>query len=84
MDLIQAMATGHAGSMGTVHASGPEEALWRIETLAAMGAAVPHDALRAMLHGAIDVVVHVERRDGGRTVASISGVGPELIQVWPE
>ena len=38
LSLIQAMSTGHAGSMGTVHASGPEEAMWRLETLAVSAA----------------------------------------------
>lgn len=82
LDLVQAMATGHLGSMGTVHASGPDEALWRIETLAAMAAPIPHDALRGMLRGAIDVVVHVERREGRRRVVSISEVGDGLEVMW--
>jgi pilus assembly protein CpaF len=82
LDLIQAMATGHSGSMGTVHASGPEEALWRIETLAALAGSVPHDALRAMLRGAVDAVIHVERRDGMRRVRSIHEVGHDISEVW--
>lgn len=82
LDLVQAMATGHLGSMGTVHAAGPDEALWRIETLAAMAAPIPHDALRAMLRGAIDVVVHVERREGRRRIVSISDVGDRLDTMW--
>ena len=83
LDLIQAMATGHAGSMGTVHASGPREALWRIETLAAMAAPIPHDALRGMLLGAVDAVVHVERSGGRRRVSSITAVGDDLERLWP-
>jgi pilus assembly protein CpaF len=82
LDLIQAMATGHAGSMGTVHASGSREALWRIETLAATAGGVPHDALRAMLWGAVDALVHVERRSGHRRIVSIDRLGPELEPVW--
>jgi pilus assembly protein CpaF len=82
LDLVQAMATGHAGSMGTVHASGPDEALWRVETLAAMAGPIPHDALRAMLRGAIGALVHVERRSDRRVVASISRLDGELREVW--
>jgi pilus assembly protein CpaF len=82
LDLIQAMATGHAGSMGTVHASGPDEALWRVETLAAMAGPVPHDALRAMLRGAIGAIVHVERRSGRRAVASVAVLDGDLREVW--
>jgi len=82
LDLVQAMATGHAGSMGTVHAAGPDEALWRIETLAAMAAPIPHDALRALLRGAVDVVVHVGRRDGVRRILSISRVDDRLTELW--
>jgi pilus assembly protein CpaF len=82
LDLVQAMATGHAGSMGTVHASGPSEALWRVETLAAMAGPIPHDALRSLLRGAIDAVVHVERASGRRSVRSISRVDGDLTEVW--
>lgn len=83
LDLIQAMATGHAGSMGTVHASGPQEALWRIETLAALAAPLPQDALRAMLIGSVDAVVHVERRGGVRRIVSMHEVGSDLNEIWP-
>lgn len=82
LDLVQAMATGHAGSMGTVHAAGPEEALWRIETLAAMAGPLPHEALRSMLRSAIGAVVHVERRAGTRRVVSITAVDDGLRGIW--
>lgn len=83
-DLIQAMSTGHAGSMGTVHAGGPDEALWRLETLAVSGAhQVPEVAVRRMLRGAIDLVVYLERRGGGRRVVSVGRVGEDAVEeVW--
>ncbi len=75
LDLIQAMSTGHAGSMGTVHANGPDEALWRLETLALSGEArVSERAVRRMLRGAIDMVVHLERRQGRRRVVEVVAV----------
>jgi pilus assembly protein CpaF len=84
LDLVQAMNTGHAGSMGTVHSSGAEEALWRIETLAAMAPeAVPYDALHRMLYRSVDEVVHVERRDGRRQITSIAQVDHDAVmEMW--
>ena len=82
-DLIQAMSTGHAGSMGTVHANGPDEALWRVETLALSGAPVPAEAVRRMLLAAVDTIVHLRRRGGTRSVASISRVEDgQVTEVW--
>jgi len=84
LDLIQAMSTGHDGSMGTVHANGPEEAMWRLETLALSGDNhLPERAVRRLLWSAIEAVVHLERRGTRRVVASISEVrGDELVKVW--
>jgi pilus assembly protein CpaF len=84
-DLVQAMSTGHDGSMGTVHANGPEEALWRVETLALTADRnLPADAVRSMLRSAIDLVAHLERRDGVRRVKHIVEVSPGgLEQLWP-
>ncbi len=77
-DLIQAMNTGHDGSMSTVHANSPEEALVRVETLAASGDhAVTESTLRATLRRAVDLVVQVERRGGARRVASIVAFGAD-------
>lgn len=83
-DLIQAMSTGHAGSMGTVHANGPDEALWRLETLALAGdARLPEAAVRRMLRSAIEIVVHLQRRAGIRRVTEIARVeGDALRTVW--
>ena len=78
LDMIQAMSTGHDGSMSTIHANGPEEALWRLESLAATAdAGVSVDTLRAQIRSAIDRVVFVTRRRGSRLVASITDVSSD-------
>jgi pilus assembly protein CpaF len=77
LDLISALNTGHAGSMSTVHANSPDEALLRLETLALMGEErVGTSAVRRQLHAAVQIVVHVERREGKRRIALIGRVGP--------
>jgi len=84
LDLISAMNTGHDGSMSTVHANGPEEALWRVETLALSGnRRVPAEAVRRQLRSAIDTVVHLARTTAGRRVLSITRIGRDDIEeVW--
>ena len=75
LDMIQAMSTGHAGSMSTVHASSPAEALLRLETLALSGdVRVGESTVRRQLHAAIDLVVQVGRRDGMRRVVAVAEV----------
>ena len=73
--MLQAMNTGHDGSLTTVHASSPEDALRRIETMALMGGVdLPHAAIREQLQSAVDVIVHVARqRDGHRVVRYVEG-----------
>ena len=73
LDMLQALNTGHDGSMTTVHANTAADALRRIETLALMAdVALPHVAVRQQAASAIDLVVHLEReRDGARTVVEI-------------
>jgi len=84
-DLIQAMSTGHDGSMGTVHANGPEEALWRLETLALTADRnLPAGAVRQMLRSAVDMIVHLERRGGMRRVVEVAEVAGEGVRRrWP-
>ncbi|HDH26929.1 MAG TPA: CpaF family protein [Actinobacteria bacterium] len=84
LDMITAMNTGHRGSMSTVHANSPEEAMWRLETLALSGSRrVSEVTVRRQLFAAIDYVVQVERNAGGRRVAAIVEVtGEELHQVY--
>ena len=77
LDLIAAMTSGHDGSMGTVHASSEEEALWRLETLALSGdRQVPAAAVREQIRHGIDIVVLMSRRVGRRFVSSVSEVTP--------
>jgi pilus assembly protein CpaF len=77
LDMLQAMNTGHHGSLTTVHAGSPEEALRRIETMVLMaGLELPHAVVREHVALAIDVVVHVARgADGRRRVAAVAGRG---------
>ena len=78
LDLLQALNTGHAGSMSTIHANSPIDCLRRIETCALLsGIDVPLQALRAQVASAIDAVVHTARlTDGSRKVVAISEVLP--------
>jgi pilus assembly protein CpaF len=83
LDLIQAMSTGHAGSMGTVHASGAAGAMWRIETLAATAGEIPHAALRSLLWSAVGAIVHVERSGTLRRIRDVSLISDgALSEVW--
>jgi pilus assembly protein CpaF len=75
-DMLQAMNTGHAGSLSTMHANSPTDALNRLETMILMaGMEIPIKAIREYIENAIDLVVHVERlSDGRRKVVSISEI----------
>jgi pilus assembly protein CpaF len=77
LDLIQAMTSGHGGSMSTLHANTPKDALHRLETMALMsGVEMPLTALRAQVASAVDLVVQLNRMsDGRRMVTEISEVG---------
>jgi pilus assembly protein CpaF len=77
LDLIQAMTSGHGGSMSTLHANTAADALHRLETMALMsGIELPLTALRAQVASAVDVVVQLNRMsDGRRMVTEISEVG---------
>jgi pilus assembly protein CpaF len=76
LDMLSAMSSGHDGSLSTVHAGSPEEALRRVETLALMaGLGLPHEAVREQVAGALDLVVHQARmHDGSRRVVSVAEV----------
>jgi len=76
LDMLQALNTGHDGSLTTVHANSSADALRRIETLALMaGVGLPHAAIRDQVAGALDVVVHQARLpDGARVVESVSEI----------
>ncbi len=76
LDMLQAMNTGHEGSMTTVHANTPREALHRLETMVLMaGFDLPLKAIREQISGAIDMFVQLERmRDGTRKVVNVAEV----------
>jgi pilus assembly protein CpaF len=76
LDMISAMSSGHEGSLSTVHAGSPEEALRRVETLALMAdVALPHAAIREQVVSAIDLVVQQRREpDGRRRIVAVSEV----------
>ena len=75
-DLLQAMNTGHDGSMGTLHANSPREALSRLESMITMGGfALPSKTIKAMIVSSIDVIVQAARlRDGSRRITHITEV----------
>jgi pilus assembly protein CpaF len=76
LDMLQAMNTGHDGSMTTAHSNGPRDTLSRIETMALMGGMeLPVRAIREQIASAIDLVCHQERlRDGTRKIVNITEV----------
>src|SRR6266436_238941 len=84
LDMLQAMNTGHDGSLTTIHANTPHDALSRLETMVSMGSLnIPESALRRQIASAIDVVVQVSRlSDGTRKVislAEITGMEGEIV-----
>lgn len=76
LDMLQAMNTGHEGSMTTLHANNARDALSRLETMVLMsGMELPHRAIREQVASAIDVIIQLSRmRDGSRRVTSITEV----------
>jgi len=86
LDMLQAMNTGHDGSMTTVHANSPLDAISRMETMALMASvSLSEKALRRQIASAISIVIQVSRfADGSRRVTHISeltGVGPESVKM---
>ena len=84
LDMLQAMNTGHDGSLTTVHANSSRDALSRIETMVAMsGVQFPIAALRSQIAAAIDVIIHVERHEDGRrrvtSIQEINGMEGEMV-----
>jgi pilus assembly protein CpaF len=75
-DLLQAMNTGHDGSMGTLHANSPREALSRMESMITMGGySLPSKTIREMIVSSVDVIVQAARlRDGSRRITHITEV----------
>jgi pilus assembly protein CpaF len=77
LDMLQAMNTGHEGSISTVHSNSPRDALARLETMVLMaGLDLPVRAIREQVSSAIDLIIHLGRlRDGSRKVVQIAEVG---------
>jgi pilus assembly protein CpaF len=75
-DLLQAMNTGHDGSMGTLHANSPREAISRLESMITMGGfALPSKTIKEMICGSIDVIIQASRlRDGSRKITHVTEV----------
>ncbi len=75
-DLLQAMNTGHDGSMGTLHANSPREAISRMESMITMGGyGLPSKTIREMIVGSVDVIIQAARlRDGSRRITHITEV----------
>jgi pilus assembly protein CpaF len=73
LDMLQAMNTGHEGSLSTVHSNTPRDALSRLETMILMaGTNLPNRAMREQIASALDVIIQVQRlSDGGRRVTSV-------------
>lgn len=85
-DMLQAMNTGHEGSMTTIHANTPRDAISRLEQMVGMaGMPMTHDSIRAQIASAIDIIVQTQRlSDGGRRVTSISeltGMEGNIVQL---
>ena len=76
LDMLQAMNTGHEGSMTTVHSNSPRDALVRLETMVLMaGFDLPVRAIREQVNAAIDVIMHLDRMpDGRRVVTAVTEV----------
>ena len=76
LDMLQAMNTGHDGSLGTIHANRPREALTRLENMVAMaGVKLPNEAVRAQIASAVDLIVQISRmRDGKRRITYVTEV----------
>jgi pilus assembly protein CpaF len=76
LDMLQAMNTGHEGSMATIHANKPRDALTRLENMVGMAAAsLPTKAIRQQISSAVDMIVQVSRmRDGGRRIIAVTEV----------
>ena len=87
-DMLQAMNTGHDGSLTTLHANSPEDALNRLETLVLMsGIDIPIKAVREYIENAINIVVNIQRmHDGKRKITSIcevDGFDKDMIKLIP-
>ncbi|MCC8026046.1 MAG: CpaF family protein [Clostridium sp.] len=76
LDMLQAMNTGHSGSLSTGHGNSPGDMMSRLETMVLMAAELPLEAIRSQIASALDIIIHLGRlRDGSRRVLSIAEIG---------
>ena len=76
LDMLQAMNTGHDGSLSTGHGNSARDMLSRLETMVLMAAELPLAAIRSQIASALDVIIHLGRlKDGSRKVISITEIG---------
>ena len=76
LDMLQAMNTGHPGSLSTGHGNSPADMVSRLETMVLMAASLPLEAIRSQISSALDMMVHLGRqRDGSRRILSIVRIG---------
>ncbi|MGC1344157.1 MAG: ATPase, T2SS/T4P/T4SS family, partial [Candidatus Binataceae bacterium] len=85
-DMLQAMSTGHDGSLGTIHANTPRDAMGRLEMMMLLsGISIPQRAMRQQIASALNMIVHVSRlSDGTRKVmkiSEISGMEGEMVMM---
>ena len=84
--MLQAMNTGHDGSLSTGHGNSPKDMLSRLETMVLMGAELPLAAIRSQIASALDLIIHLGRlRDGSRKVLQISEIGGNdngNVEIW--
>jgi pilus assembly protein CpaF len=83
--MVQAMNTGHAGSMTTVHANSSEEVIERLELLMLMGAELPISSIHRQIASAMDLIVHIDRLTSGKRavtqISEVTGVHPQTTDV---
>ena len=88
LDMLQAMNTGHDGSLTTIHANNPIDTLMRLETMVLMAVEMPVRAIREQVVAALDLVVQISRMPDGRRrvthVTEICGIDPETTRVMTE
>ena len=86
LDMLQAMNTGHDGSLSTGHGNSPKDMLSRLETMVLMGAELPLAAIRSQIASALDLIIHLGRlRDWSRKVLQISEIGGNdngNVEIW--
>jgi len=88
LDMLQAMNTGHDGSLSTIHANSPPDVLMRLETMVLMAVEMPVRAIREQVVAALDLIVQISRMPDGRRrithISEICGIDPETEQVITE